>query len=257
MLPEQDWLPQAQRLAVGMTMRIRHRSEGRANMSIGNTPDRWWAYCNRCKEGGVITKEHVLLNYRPVQAKDLTRPTDVVGVYASQYADTCIRHIMSKGMDPEWLPILYFSEKARRLIILDDEGHWHGRDITNKSDAKWLNYDHVKFVGTPGDITIVTEDLYSMYKVRHAMKFYHTPVRTCCTLGAGLHDPAVLALKSSRRIVWAYDGDAAGDSGYAQGVKRMRPFGIEHRRARPPQGLDPKDMHIQNLRVLIEEALCQ
>lgn len=256
MLPEQDWLPQARRLAVGMTMRFRHRNEGRANMTVGNAPDRWWAYCNRCKEGGVITKEHVLLNVAPVAARELTRPTDIVPAPDSEYSTWLMHKVMAKGMDPAWLPPLYHSLSAGRLLLRDDAGCWHGRDVTEKSGAKWLNYDHAKFVGTPGPTTVITEDLYSMYKIRHAMKFYNAPLRTCCTLGAGLHDAAVLALKSCETIVWAYDGDAAGDYGFRQGVQRMRPFGIKHRRARPPEGKDPKDMHIDNLRVLIEEALC-
>ena len=54
MLPRQDWLDQAKRLAVGMKIRVRHQRERRANMVISNDKDRWWAYCNACKEGGVV-----------------------------------------------------------------------------------------------------------------------------------------------------------------------------------------------------------
>lgn len=256
MLPEQDWLQQAKRLSIGMRTRIRHRDEGRMNLTIGNEPDRWWAYCNRCKEGGVIMKAHVLLNMPVVREESLRMPTDLMPLHRSQYNAWCLHFLFRKGMDPEMLPPVYFSESARRIMIeAPHGGGWHGRDLTEKSGAKWMNYGQAKFVGQPTDICIVTEDLFSMFKVRYAMRYFRVPVSVCCTLGAGLHDAAVLALKSCKTIVWAYDGDKAGDDGHAQGVRRMRPFGQSHMRARPPEGLDPKDLHLEKVRILMEEAL--
>ena len=60
MLPEQDWLDKAKRLAIGMRVRVRHRHESRPNMVIANEKDKFWAYCQKCKEGAVVQKEHVL-----------------------------------------------------------------------------------------------------------------------------------------------------------------------------------------------------
>lgn len=70
MIHEHDWLQHAKRLAVGMRLRIRHGKERRLNMTVANERDRWWCYCQACKDGGVVHKEHVLLNTAAVPIKD-------------------------------------------------------------------------------------------------------------------------------------------------------------------------------------------
>ena len=92
MIPEREWLPQAQRLAVGMRLRVRHRRESRANMTIGNDRDRWWCYCQRCKEGGVVTKDHVLLT-SPIEVveHDLSVPADLRPVMGSHTYSKALR----------------------------------------------------------------------------------------------------------------------------------------------------------------------
>lgn len=262
MLPEHEWLPQAQRLAVGMRMRVRHRREGRANMTIANERDRWWCYCQRCKEGGVVLKDHVLLTAptHAVGAVELTMPTDVLPVMRSEFEEAVGRFLATKNMMFPYLPDLYFSQRARRLLLQDERGCWHGRDFTGKSDRKWLNYHGAKFVGIPGPVTILTEDLFSKFKIEFAIRSAAHPgvplgTSVCCTLGSGIHDAAVLALKSCSHLVWAYDADKAGDDGYMQAQFRMRPFGLTQSRARPPEGLDPKDMDCESIRVMLQGAI--
>lgn len=252
-LPENEWLPHAQRLAVGMQMRVRHLREGRPNMVIGNAKDRYWAYCQKCKRGGVLLKEHVLLNGAPVRGPtSLDKPRDLAPVLGSDFEGVVGRFLASKGMMYPYLPPLWYSVGAKRMLLQDTEGRWHGRDLTGRSDRKWLNYEGSRFVGKPSDCTVLTEDLFSMYKVAFALR--GTPVAVCCTLGAGVHDAAVLATMKCTSIVWAYDADAAGDAGYTHGSMRMRPFGAKQFRARPPEGLDPKDMDCPDIRVMIEGA---
>lgn len=254
MLPRNEWLPQAQRLAVGMRMRVVHNRERTAAMTISNERDRWWCYCQRCKQGGVVMKDHVLLT-APAQAvtvQELTLPTDVQPVMGSEYEEAVGRFLASKNMMFPYLPTVYYSLSARRML-LNDAGHWHGRDLTGRSERKWLNYHGQKFVGMPAPRTVITEDLFSMYKLRFALR--GSDVQVCCSLGAGIHDAAVLALRNCTDVVCAYDADKAGDAGAAAVRTRLRPFGMRVRRARPPDGQDPKDMDCEDLRDMIYGAL--
>lgn len=256
MLPESDWLHIARRLSVGMRVRVRHRHETRSNMTVGNERDRWWAYCQRCHEGGVVTKEHVILSGPLVHdVYELTVPPDSKPIAGSEFEIAVGRFLAAKGMMFPYLPPLHYSESRKRVLVPGDTGDWHGRDLTGRSMQKWLHYGS-KFVGLPGPITVLTEDLFSMYKLRFALRGRHLKdVCVCCTLGSGIHNSSVLALKEVKHLVWAYDGDAAGDDGYQRASKRLRPFGAKQSRVRPPDGLDPKDMDCQQLRDLIKEVL--
>lgn len=255
-LPQDEWLPQAKRLAIGMKDRVRHLRENRPNLVISNQRDRWTAYCQKCKEGGVVMKDHVLLTGPTVvTAADLVLPRDIKPVIGSEFAETVGRFLASKGMMFPYLPKLYYSETARRMLLQDDAGKWHGRDLTGKSDRKWLNYAHAQFVGTPTVRTAVTEDLFSMYKMRFALR--DTDWSICCALGASCGPASALALKNVRQLVWAFDGDHAGDEGFKQGQKRMRVFVPKQYRFRPPEGMDPKDMNSDAIRALLEESLCK
>lgn len=269
-LPEHEWLPQAKRLAVGMRDVVRHRHERRPNMKIGNERGRWWAWCHACKEGAVLEKDHVLL--APGKAlpepSELSVPSDLRVVLGSDYEVTVARFLASKGMDMQMLPKLWYSETRKRLCLQDPWGSgWHGRDLTDRSAAKWLHYDKPALAGQWGTAgfegkgtTIITEDLFSMFKVWYAMRDVPRvgalyPLHVASTLGAGCSTTAALALKNCRRIVWAYDGDKAGDDGFASASKRMRVHVPKQHRARPPEGMDPKDMTCEAIRKMIEEAI--
>lgn len=254
-LPDSEWLDRAKRLPVGMRMRVQHRNERRHNLTIGNERDRWWAYCQACKDGGRIEKEHVLLGPALADMPEPSRdpPTDRVRVVGSDYEAAVGRFLASKGMMFPYLPELWVSPSERRVMLFDG-AHWHGRDITERSHAKWMHWNS-KFSGIAAPITVLTEDLFSMYKVRFALREFAPSVAVCCTLGAIAGHAAVLALKSCDTLVWAYDGDHAGDAGFKQAQQRMRPFVRRQVRARPPEGKDPKDMDSQAIRDMIEGAL--
>lgn len=248
------WLEQAKRLSIGMTVRIKHGRERRANMTIGNERGRWWCYCQACKEGGVVDKDHVLLS-APVEVRkeDLVVPNDLAPVLGSEYEITVGKFLASKGVMFPYLPKLWYSVQAKRLFLQDSAGYWHGRDLTGVSNQKWLHYG-TKFVGNAGGtgLVVVTEDLFSKFKIEYAMRSFSLDV--ACTLGAGVSAASALALKNYTVIVWAYDGDKAGDDGFRYGMKRMQPFVPRHYRARPPEGLDPKDMYCEDIRKMILEA---
>ena len=255
MLPQDEWLPQAKRLAVGMRVRVHHGRERRPNMTVGNERGHFWAYCQSCKEGGKVSKDHVLRAPTEPQewGQELTVPDDLRPVLGSDYELPVGRFLASKGMMFPYLPKLWFSERARRLCLHDPVSGWHGRDMTERSSAKWLHYSKPQLAGAVGKLTIITEDLFSMYKTMYALRATHQAVAS--SLGAGIGVTAALALKDCTRIVWMYDGDKAGDDGFTQASKRMRVHVPKQYRARPPEGLDPKDMECESIRQLIERTL--
>ncbi|HVH93255.1 MAG TPA: hypothetical protein VM783_17960 [Candidatus Acidoferrum sp.] len=259
MLRQEEWLAQAKRLSVGMTARVKHGRERRANMVVGNDRGHWWAYCQACKQGGRLDKEHVLMALgTPLSdpsAFELLLPHDLRPVLGSDYEAVVGRFLASKGMMFPYLPKLWYSELTKRLCLQDDDGGWHGRDLTERSNAKWLHYGKPHIVGRIGKTTVVTEDLFSMYKVRFALREAHKPYCVATTLGAGCSVAAALALKDCTTIVWAYDGDHAGDEGFKSASKRMRVLVPKQVRARPPEGMDPKDMDCAEIRELIYEVL--
>lgn len=255
MLPQDEWLDQARRLHVGMTVRIRHGRETRDNLVIGNLHDRWYAYCHKCHEGGVVEKDHVLLtaNAGPVDV-ECKLPDDIKPVLASEFELPVAKFLASKNMDQMYLDTLYYSEKRKRLLVKDRAGKWHGRDLTGRSPMKWMNYNNAKAVGTVSVSypAIIVEDLFSLYKVAYALK--HMGVQVVCALGTGCSDYLTWTLAPANVLLWFFDADAAGDSGADSGMKRMRPF-VEHQaRVRPPEGLDPKDMSCQHIRDVVTEA---
>lgn len=202
-----------------------------------------------------MMKEHVLLT-SPIEVveNNLSVPTDLRPVIGSEFEDTVGRFLASKGMMFPYLPKLWISESARRLCLQDDQGGWHGRDLTGRSNAKWLHYSKPPLVGIVRCCTVLTEDIFSMYKVRFALR-NTSEIGTATTLGAGCSAAAALALKNCTTLVWAYDGDSAGDAGYKSGSKRMRALVPRQLRARPPEGLDPKDMDCEDIRELLKGVI--
>lgn len=248
MLPESEWLAKAKSLAIGQTDRVRHRQENRANLVIGNERGKWWGYCQRCKQGGVVEKAHVALrSAAPVEENILAVPGDMVPVIGSAWELQVSHFLIAKGMAYPYLPKLWVSPKVSRLLLQCGQS-WHGRSLRGHSNSKWVHYDKASFTGIPDKITVVTEDLFSMFKMQYALRAYPN-VSVCSTLGAGVSTEAALAMRNCHIIVWAYDADAAGDAGYRQAVRRMRGCvpGRQYR-IRPPEGKDPKDMQIQELR---------
>lgn len=250
MLHEHDWLQKAQALAVGMRVRVRHGRESRENMVIANAHDKWWAYCQRCHEGAVVQKEHVMLGSCTQSAPgiDLTIPKDIAQPEPYSFEETTIaRYLAKKHMDYLYFPEGVQYSQSRKRIMVQALGGWHGRDITDRSTSKWLNYSGQQIVGSvvPGGSAVVVEDLFSWFKVRWVLRGAGSvPV---CALGTQAKPALVQALMKCERVLWFFDADAAGDAGAEQGMRRLAPFVQHQRRLRPPDGMDPKDMDLRSL----------
>lgn len=246
-----------------------HKGDGsrRANLVIGHEGDRWWAYCQACKTGDAVHKTHVRLSERaPAESTLVDPPTDVV---PWQRLDQAMQErlegfLLSKGVNRQMLPELGYSDHRKRLIVRPTS--WPvaslGRDTTGNSNVKWIVYgtrgkawvteplpDGVNARGT----LYLTEDLFSMYKLRwaliHYMKAPGTWVGT--TLGTGItsHMLAALIRANYQRIVVFYDGDRAGESGSKTVAHRLRAVmpSTEVLGLTAPTGYDPKDLFYEDI----------
>lgn len=223
-------------------------------MIVGNSPDRWWCYCQACKEGAVRTKEHVILGKADaVPAADLSYPPDLRLIQGTDAELSVLRFLARKNMDSTYLPPIWYSASRKRMLL--DTGHgWMGRDITERSPQKWLTYNRSKLLGAAkqGAPAIIVEDTFSWYKVRWAIR---DKVPVLCALGTGVHDALMIELSQCNTAVWFFDGDAAGYSGAAEGTKRVRAFGIPSCTISPPPGDDPKDLHCSTIVDLLGEYI--
>lgn len=249
-LLHEDWLGIAKRLSLNTTARVIHGREHRANLVIGNAPDRWWAYCQACKCGGVELKTHVQFNteHREYSGRQLITPTDLVPL---QEADThtqtaVVEFLYSKGMDVLYLPPLFTSARAGRLLMKSN-GAWLGRALSEHIPEKWLMYTNIPYAGVihSHKTAVITEDAFSMFKVRYAMERADTPVDVLCSLGTAVRDGLSVPLLQYDRVLFMYDGDSAGYVGAARESKRFGTFGLYSRSICAPHGLDPKDMTLQ------------
>jgi hypothetical protein len=242
---DSDWLRKAQGLAVGCTQRVRHGSESRSNLVIGNTNDRWYCYCHACHEGGVVLKEHVVLDVAPPKSADVTLPDDLIDMPIE-----ALRFLHSKNMDMTYfdgVPVKY--SPSRKRIIIGTPAKAMGRDITGKSPMKWITYNRQTYLGNVQPNTVFVEDTFSYYKVKWALS--DTTMGVVCTLGTSISQPLLLEiLKRSKRVVFFYDGDAAGLRGARAEAQRVRQLGIEAagNLFNAPTGLDPKDMAVLAIR---------
>ena len=258
-LLKEDWLPLAEKLAVGMSARHRHGREGRSNLVVKNLSDRYVAYCQSCKEGGVHMKEHVRIGVPvPTGPEPLTIPEDLALVHHAVLVPAAIEGIGAflalKGMDFKYLPAdLYYSRSRRRLVICDGV-HKLGRDLTGLSQQKWMHYSTSQYLGATGvgGAAFVVEDPFSYYKLRWALADQRD-VHVYCSLGTGLTDQLAVALLGHDKVVFFYDGDPAGDKHGHVNAWRMRGMGVRSRCQTAPDGMDPKDMSVLALQLHVEK----
>lgn len=254
MLPADEWLSEAKKLPIGGRRRVFHNEEPTAAMVVGNDPDKWWAYCHRCHEGGAVDKDLVVLGVPEVQPPIMPWPADAMPAASSRLYRSAYGLLLRKGIDiqtmlPE-LP-LYISERTQRLALPTASG-WIGRALAGQQ-PKWLAYGtapvyavHPHDKDRTGD-WVLTEDYLSAIKVRRACPH----VVACAVLGTRIHTRLMEKLLTANSVGLFFDGDKAGDEGAAYAYKRLVALGIPTRLHRPPDGKDPKDLPLQQLRNII------
>lgn len=257
---DDEWLPHARRLAVGQRSRVRHGNERRLNLVVGHVPDKFWAYCQACKMGAVKLKEHVLLGEAPPPVLDMRPPQDLVPMLQSPYANQLLGFLARKGMDVKYFRAteLYFSESSKRLCIHTGSTGLLGRDITDKSVAKWLAYSKPSYIGrTDRPLVVIVEDALSMYKVQYALDRQCMEASVVCSLGTEPSSRLLLAIAQAKpQNTWMfYDGDAAGYTGADNAAARLRGFGCPVQVQCATEGKDPKDMTLAEISTLGQGVL--
>lgn len=253
-LPDNEWLHHAKRLAVGTRTRLFHRRENRPNLVVGNEAGKWWAYCQSCKAGGVVEKDHVKITggKAPESSTHLDLPRDSLPVLdLDEFSrDAVLRLLAQKNMDQMYLPPLYFSEQRKRMLLDTGQG-WLGRDTTGHSPQKWLTYDGSLWLGKQsgeGPTTaIVVEDPFSYYKVRWAFRD-STEYTVYCALGTVIRPSLRIMLLGHPSVAIFFDGDPAGDVGARRESRALRGIGVRAVSRCAPAGYDPKDLSIEQLR---------
>lgn len=259
-IPNEEWLHLAKGTGVGSSRRVRHGRERTEAMTVGNLPDRYWCYCQRCKTGAVEMKTHVLVGGPPPkESTSLVLPTDARGIHAllPHERDALTLQLARKSMDWTYFGTtqVTWSASRARLLIHTPSGVM-GRDTSERSDQKWLTYERQHFIasGDAHPCVLLVEDTYSYYKVKHALRMSAYNVSVICTLGTAIHDSLMLLLLQTARSVWSfYDGDAAGYRGALQNARRLAELqgGGDVLTACAPPQKDPKDM---NLGAIIEHV---
>lgn len=267
-LPKDEWLEAAKRVPKGQQRRVQHKHERGQDLVVGNANDRWWSYCQRCKQGGVEMKTHVLTVQKELPAsRELSLPGDMklLAACAPEVQTAIVKFLVAKGVDVYMFPrdSLFYSESRGRLFVHNPMG-FMGRDLTGKSVQKWLTYNRQHYLtGTDpiGTVAVLVEDPFSMYKVQHAIDTSSLPrnvVDVFCCLGTAAHDSLMVRLiQRYTHIIPLMDGDSAGIRGAGTIQSSVRALGLigAKFKSTAPHGMDPKDMHTQDIREHIRREL--
>lgn len=256
MLPKEEWLRDAQRLAVGQKRRIRHGC-GSSSLDVYNNADSWSCWCFRCHDGGREDKIHQSI-LRPIVEANHVSPVPATVMRftdATQYEQQRMwRLLCEKGCPPGVIPeeLLWYERSVNRLMLLQS-GQALGRALDQWRTPKWLPYG--AWHGKPmawqtragAGVTVLVEDALSGYKVAKAIDTYapQSSVRVIATLGTRITE-AFLPYVVQDTILCMYDGDKAGLDGFLAMRKRMRVWGKPVLDLRPPLG-DPKNNDLATL----------
>lgn len=266
-LARDEWLKQAQGIAVGRKLRVRHTCGRTPSMDVYNNEDSWSAWCFRCHAGGTVKKEHQTLR-KAVQDVDRIGPVPpdtipLAEAYSFEQAQTW-RLLTQKGCPPGVIPeeVLWYSRSARRIMLRSGQRAL-GRAVDPNRQPKWLMYGdwhgapklwvtRAPAGGTepaPGvrNTWALSEDLLSAFKIAKAIET-HAPgscIGVATTLGTALTD-RTLPLFLNSDIMCMYDGDDAGLQGFRAMRQRLAVFGSTVQDLRPATG-DPKDTPLEEL----------
>jgi len=243
---------------VGEQIRCKHpHDSGRASVVIRNTETSYSAYCHRRNTGDTVHKAHVIPRVAPQGSEHDSIPKDLV------YVETLPNHqqrqiysyVLTKGVSPEMLPRLKWTESRKRIIFETSQGIVLGRDITDSSHCKWVDYtpnitNHSALAEVGwGSKHIVVEDLLSMFKVGYCLDL--TEYSVTALLGTRLTDLHKLTILRKDKVLIFLDGDHAGKLGSFKVLRECRSIGINAKIIPTPSNKDPKDLRMQEIREMI------
>lgn len=233
-LPYGEWLDAAKALDEGRRKRIDHVCGSGSTLLISHTEDGYSGHCFRCNKGGFMAHglRHLsAVDFRLLRkaddaafnTKELALPKDFTSIIppahatwlyrAGVFADTAMAHGFG------------YSESMSRVILpVYDDGvlvYMQARACQPGRVPKYLN----KAGASKGAImwkgvrdyedVIVTEDILS------ALRIYMAGYNAVCTLGTAVSDGQAGYLSRFKRVAFWYDGDKAGFSGSAKGIKTI------------------------------------
>lgn len=261
-----EWLDDAKKVPVGQKRRVYHGAEKRPNLEVYNNSDSWSAWCYACGEGGKVRKEVL---ERVVEAppkfqkylspKDCCTLQELAQHQPSKFKQLVLllhRKCMSTALLAPYSPVYCLTDDR---LVFTFKGASVGRDVTERSHAKWLHYysptpmDYVYLqgekTGSTQEPVVLTEDLFSAIKVRH-----YTGYSALCCLGTHISDNIITFLTKTKYPpyypVLAFDGDAAGDKAKRTASKRLSIRGVEFAAVKIKDGYDPKDYTCSELQAL-------
>lgn len=261
-LLDHEWLPVAERLPVGGSVRITHSCGRTPALVVYSSPGKLSAHCHRCKQWG----SHTLTHRRPVAPLQEPRlnnrlPTQYLPLQETpEYVQREVwTFLLSKGMFPSMLAAdtLFYSREHHRIAIRIGTGQYLARTLGD-SVPKWVHYSdsavHQAYAtfGAETPQVVITEDLLSAAKVHYA-----TGLQTYALLGTTV--PAALTVNFLQRfqeggfecVHVMLDADPAGYAGAVRACNNFGFNGIPYKVVQLPEGVDPKDLQIQKLKELV------
>lgn len=264
-----EWLSDAQKVPVGQNRRVYHGAETRPNLVVYNNTDSWSAWCHSCQENGFVRKEVLQavdkstpVFHKYLSAADCVTLPELARAYPSKFKALVVllhkKHMSTALIEP-YSPVYCLSDDR---LVFTFKGASIGRDVTERSHAKWLQYHHVanpmEYVYLQRENTscvhepmVLTEDLFSAIKITT-----YVGVSTLCCLGTRIHDSIIqLIISKAFYPVLAFDGDEAGDKAMRTASKRLRIRDVPFSTVRVPDGLDPKDLDHLELNQLFQGVI--
>src|SRR5690625_3419369 len=253
------WLGIAKNLWVGDHTRKTHPADrgSRPSVIIRNEPQGYSVWCHRRNTGDYVAKTHVIPRTAPAGSEHDNLPTDLRVITDLPYHEqTSIEsYMLSMGVTSSMLPkgSISWSDSRKRLVITLGNITL-GRDVTNTSNCKWVDYtpavtnhtEMLKLDGVGGDIVLV-EDTFSAVKVNH-----YTNKTTVALLGTRLHDIHRLEILDRDRTFIALDGDVAGRRGTTKIIRELRAMDCRYYfPVYVPTGNDPKNLTAAQIRELL------
>jgi hypothetical protein len=265
-LPDSDWLHKAKALAIGAKASIYHQGERTPALNIANLPDRWTAYCHRCKAKSVVMKTTVKLTLDAPKKSYAADPGPLWEVSVrTPNPNVPIANIVgflhSKGMSIGMFqqPPMYAPQAGR--LIFDTVDARMGRDITGRVAMKWQEYKRYNAYNraraltfTGHQVFVLTEDYFSAVKAQ----FYCPSTEVLCVslMGTRLSNDLLCQLMEAkpRKVVLLLDNDKGGWDGEPTIARGLRSVGLPVETRWPPSK-DPKNQSAQWWAALYEDIL--
>lgn len=262
---QSEWLEDAKRVPVGQSRRVYHGAESRPNLVVYNNPDSYSAWCHSCQTSGYYPKEVLQrvdtsapVFHKYLSAADCVTLPELARLHPERYKRLVVllhKKRVSTALLAPYNPVYCLVDER---LVFTFKGASIGRDVTERSHAKWLHYhnnaqplEFVAIAGAKPKIVVLVEDLFSAIKVNR-----YTGLSTLCCLGTHISDSIIQhCITSNCYPVLAFDGDNAGRKATRAASKRLGIRDVPFTSVVVPEGCDPKDLNSRELNELFKEVL--